>query len=563
MKRLIVFLFLMLCGVAHSAQIVNVEYIHNAIAQKWDITIPYNPALANPRVAANMKYLLTAIDVANEKLNGGKTTDYGNGEYATMAAVDTIATDTAVDTLVAVHRDYKFIATVDVPIADYQLYFNINATGDFFIDWGDGSSIDSVTNTLVGTMSHTYTKPGQYKVKLGGLATGVGEYGNYGFSVSASTNNNFPYHNYAESIVGVSGCLGCVFPTLSDGTNPSFYQLFYAAGSLTSIPDDLFAGLYGDFSYNMFASAFSGTGITSIPQNLFGELRGGMYASSVFSGTFSGTPITSIPENLFSNVVSVGSRMFQSTFSDTKITKIPDGLFSTLTGGGLYSFDRTFSGTPITSIPENLFDGISRGVMGEFSSTFAYTNIKEIPENLFANVGSADTALFAGTFAGTPITSIPENLFASVLGGDSVYMDEMFSWTFSDCTKLKEIPDNLFSGLKWESAETVGYLFTGTFSGCTSLTEIPDNLFGADVVLNLDYDDWKYYGVFEGTFYGCDGLTGPSARTGGQYFYERWPNAPAEIFLDMYQGCEGLSDYNCIPSEWGGGGKNCLSTDPA
>ena len=562
MKKLFALLFLILCTPAQSAQIVNVEYIHNAIKQKWDITVPYNSELTNPRVAANMKYLLTAVDVANEMLNGDKTTDYGNGEFATMAVADTIATNQAVDRLIAMERDYKFVATVDVPVADYELYFDIKATGDFVIDWGDGSPTDSVTNALVGGMGHTYTKPGRYKVKLDGLATGVGEYGGYGFSVSASTNNNFPYHNYAESIVEVSGCLGCVFPTLSDGTNPSFYRLFYAAGSLTSIPDDLFAGLHGEFSYNMFALAFSGTGITSIPQNLFGELRGDMYTSAVFSDAFRGTPITSIPENLFSNVVSAGSRMFQSTFSDTKITKIPDGLFSSLTGGGLYLFDSTFSGTPITSIPENLFEGISRGMMGEFSSTFAYTNIKEIPENLFANVGSADTALFAGTFAGTPITSIPENLFASVLGDDSVYMDEVFSGTFSDCTELKEIPDNLFSGLKWESAETVGYLFAGTFSGCTSLTEIPDNLFG-DVVLNLDYDDWTYYGVFEGTFYGCDGLTGPSARTGGQYFYDRWPNAPAEIFLYMYQGCEGLSDYDCIPSEWGGGGKNCLWTDPA
>ncbi len=559
MRMLIVVFMMLFCRMLSAAQVVNVEYIHNAIRQKWDITVPYNPDLQNPYVVANMKYLLTAVDVANEILNGSKTTNYGNGEFATMVAADTVVTDVAVDTLVAVNRDYKFIATVDVPIADYQLYFDINATGDFFIDWGDGSSIDSVTNTLVRSMSHTYTKPGQYKVKLGGLATGVGEYGNYGFSVWADANNNM---YYAESIVEVSGCLGCVFPTLSDGTNPSFYRLFQDAGSLTSIPDDLFAGLYGDFSYNMFASAFSGTGITSIPQNLFGELRGG-YAGSVFSETFRGTPITSIPENLFSNVVSLGSRGFQGTFMGTKITKIPDGLFSSLTGGGLYSFDSTFSGTPITSIPENLFEGISRGVMGEFSGTFAYTNIKEIPENLFANVGNSDTALFAGTFAGTPITSIPENLFASVFGGDSVYMDEMFSGTFADCTKLKEIPDNLFSGLKWESAESVGYLFAGTFSGCTSLTEIPANLFGADIVLRLDYDDWKYYGVFEGTFYGCDGLTGPSARTGRLYFYERWPNAPAEIFLDMYQGCEGLSDYDCIPSEWGGGGKVCLWTDPA
>ena len=108
MKKVLVFLFLLLCGAAQSAQIVNVEYIHQIINQKWDIDIPYNPALTNPRVAANMKYLLTSVDVANEMLNGEKTTDYGAGEYATTVAADTIATNTAVDMLVKKSGKYVF-----------------------------------------------------------------------------------------------------------------------------------------------------------------------------------------------------------------------------------------------------------------------------------------------------------------------------------------------------------------------------------------------------------------------------------------------------------------------
>lgn len=45
-----------------------------------------------------MKYLLTVVDIANEYLNDEKTTNYGDGEYATLAAADKIATDTAIDT---------------------------------------------------------------------------------------------------------------------------------------------------------------------------------------------------------------------------------------------------------------------------------------------------------------------------------------------------------------------------------------------------------------------------------------------------------------------------------
>ncbi|MBD5400927.1 hypothetical protein HDR61_04275, partial [bacterium] len=44
----------MLCNSARAAEMVNVEYIHLLIEQKWGITVPYNPALQNVKVAANM-----------------------------------------------------------------------------------------------------------------------------------------------------------------------------------------------------------------------------------------------------------------------------------------------------------------------------------------------------------------------------------------------------------------------------------------------------------------------------------------------------------------------------
>ncbi|MBD5400282.1 hypothetical protein HDR61_00840, partial [bacterium] len=37
-----------LCNSARAAEMVNVEYIHLLIEQKWGITVPYNPALENP-----------------------------------------------------------------------------------------------------------------------------------------------------------------------------------------------------------------------------------------------------------------------------------------------------------------------------------------------------------------------------------------------------------------------------------------------------------------------------------------------------------------------------------
>ncbi|MBR3782249.1 MAG: hypothetical protein IKL14_02575 [Alphaproteobacteria bacterium] len=63
--------------------------------------------------------------------------------------------------------------------------------------------------------------------------------------------------------------------------------------------------------------------------------------------------------------------------------------------------------------------------------------------------------------------------------------------------------------------------------------------------------------MFNGTFYNCTSLTGPSARINGQYLYEIWPDATSSQVSDMYSGAIGLDDYRCIPTAWGGGGEDC------
>lgn len=74
-KLFIIFLSLfMLVPVARSAEMVNVEYVHNVLNWRWGIDLPYNSTLENPGIAANMKYLLTVVDIANEYLNDEKTT---------------------------------------------------------------------------------------------------------------------------------------------------------------------------------------------------------------------------------------------------------------------------------------------------------------------------------------------------------------------------------------------------------------------------------------------------------------------------------------------------------
>ena len=67
MKRWIVCVLTLFLGVAHGAEMVNVQYLHNLISREWQIDVKYNLGLESPNMAVNMKYLLTAVDVAKQR----------------------------------------------------------------------------------------------------------------------------------------------------------------------------------------------------------------------------------------------------------------------------------------------------------------------------------------------------------------------------------------------------------------------------------------------------------------------------------------------------------------
>ena len=323
----VLFAIFMFLPTAHGAEMVNVEYIHQYLNASLGIDLPYNPELTNPRVAANMKYLLTVVDIANEFLNNEQTTDYGNGEYATLAAADTIATNTAIDTLV---KAPTFTITTTPNTSSFSMI--IGAAGNFIIDWGDGKR-DVIADKPVGatTYTHSYSSSGEYEIKLTGRATdysdavidpdtGAGVV--ITFALTDILNGSFMATNVAK----ISGELGRVFPTMDDGSNPNFYGAF-AYAPITEIPADLFDGISGAPAVVMFAGTFGGTAITSVPANLFGELNGDG-AMGMFSGTFSNCAnLTTIDGPLFSGTITPATSMFAGTFENTALTEIPADLF--------------------------------------------------------------------------------------------------------------------------------------------------------------------------------------------------------------------------------------------
>ena len=336
---------------AHAGPVANIEYVHKMIAHVWGLEIPYNPELKNPRFAANMEYLLAAVDVANEMLNGYKTTDYkSDPKYATRYIADTLATNKAVHELISV--EYPFwMETLETD----HFAFVISAAGNYIVDWGDGTiqniAITEQDNIDGGVLlEHNYNESGKYKVRLKGRAT---SYLPMHYEWNGAAGGVLFFCSYwicgtPEMVAQVGGNLPQIFPTLADGTNPSFAMLFFGAGNLNQqIPESLFYGLTGEPRDGMFYAAFMGSGFTgTIPEKLFRDVRG-TPAKNMFAYTFRMSNLTGeIPGTLFAglrgevkfeenpdDVYANGPMsLFYNTFSESKFTKIGSGLFD---GGGI------------------------------------------------------------------------------------------------------------------------------------------------------------------------------------------------------------------------------------
>ncbi len=371
MRKLFAFLLCCVClqitpvfaDVPTAAPIASVEYVHNAIEQQLNITVPYNPNLTNRGAAANMEYLLTAIDVANAL--AGRTTSYGTGEYATKYAANTAVVIQAIETLgpgAELSSELYFTTIPDTT----SFSFIVTAAGEFQVDWGDDAGIETVTNekTAKKTISHTYTTPGEYKIHLAGSIIGYNNNANNSISLKNNT-----------ALARVDGSFASVFPII--GTDvPTFYETFYGCTNLAYIPENLFYGLETAPVKSMFNSTFTNcTSLTEIPPKLFAQINGAP-ATSVFYGTFKGcTGITEIPHDLFAGIVGKPAQsMFAQTFVDCHgITEIPSDLFAGISGApAAHMYNATFQRcTNITEIPVGLFGDISGDMAASmFAATF-------------------------------------------------------------------------------------------------------------------------------------------------------------------------------------------------
>ena len=237
--------------------------------------------------------------------------------------------------------------------------------GTVTVDWGDGTTPDTLTGTSTSTVkwtpNHAYTAPGEYVIKLtvdgtmgfrgDSLSTGASAILRYS---SSSDSRNYVYRNSVQrieigngvTIIGTCAfydCYSLASITMPDGVTSigsSTFKYCYSLASIT-IPDGVTSIGPSTFHYcYSLASITIPDGVTSI-------------GSSAFYYCYSLASII-IPDG----VTSIGSSTFGSCYSLASIT-MPDGVTSI----EFSAFSSCYSLASIT-IPD--------GVTSIGSSTFHY-----------------------------------------------------------------------------------------------------------------------------------------------------------------------------------------------
>jgi hypothetical protein len=392
------------------------------------------------------------------------------------------------------------------------------------INWGDGSSIQRVTNST--NQTHTYVSTGTYRIKI----TGICENLNFSFNTALR-------RIHSSDGLGFKGDIGlrslnfyyCAnlygeFPTGLKNLQhlESFYLGFNNApnigknaigGVVTySIPSNLFERCA---RLKDIAGVFSATSITSIPLGLFDPLVNLIDARAIFQAC---TGLTTIPVNLFrynTNVAYYG-RLFKDC---TNLTgNIPENLFGETTDSDINTLTSFSDSGGVFTNCTKLYGAIPTGLLKRFTKVTSVSG-------LF----SGCTSLGRNMYNGIPTHPIPSDFFTNNPELTNV------SYAFNGCTGLSgdvnglALPRGLFNNNR--SVTT----YEATFMGCTGLTgTIPGDLFNLDasasITSTVDFSTEYRYGVFQG----CTGLT----RFEDNRLFAKYKGA--RDMSAMFGGCTGL-----------------------
>ena len=230
--------------------------------------------------------------------------------------------------------------------------------GTVTVDWGDGTTPDTLTGTDVTTVkwtpNHAYAVPGEYVIKLTVDGT-MGFYGEFSLTSasailrysSSDDNRNYVYRSSVQKIeigngiTSIDGssfysCYSLASITIPNSITSIKESTFYSCYSLTSItiPDSVTN--IGNSIFNSCYSLASITipnGITSVGDSAFHNCRS-LASITIPNG------ITSVGDSIFNNCYSLASITIPNG-----ITSVGDSAFKNCRGVVFYDF------TACTTVP--------------------------------------------------------------------------------------------------------------------------------------------------------------------------------------------------------------------
>lgn len=360
--------------------------------------------------------------------------------------------------------------TITLPFTDNGTY---NAT----VDWGDGSSVSTITTYNDADATHNYVVAGVYNVEIKGEAPGWSMGG--GFPDASKCTNIIDWGN-ASGFGGFSYLAeGFVYSAIKStgigklqAKNDLLYLsgLFLFCGSLTGIT----AGIFDNcVNVTQMGNTFTYTLITGVPPDLFKY----MTALTDIYNLFEGCPYmtsSGFQSNMFNSLTGLTS--VSGTFKGVSFTYIPDDLFKYNTK--VSNFTTTFQGcTSLTGITDaNMFNWTTEANIYPAAIFNGCSSLEVIPNGLFLNPGfkemnniflncdklqlnpwtfylnSGDTATrfldkniqFADSFKRTTFTGVQgtaPDLWNCNFGTGSVYSVGTFGGTGNDLTSISNYGD--------------------------------------------------------------------------------------------------------------------------
>ena len=312
--------------------------------------------------------------------------------------------------------------------------------GTVIVDWGDGTTPDTLTGTSTSTIqytpTHNYTSPGNYVISLTVDGTcgflGSNTSNNYcyllKYSTTADTRNRY-YQNaitkieFGDSVTNIgpntfSSCYSLANLTIPDGVTSIGGYAFKNCCSLTSLTIPNGVTSIGEQAFNgcySLASIIIPNSVTSI----------GM---SAFKSCCSLTNLT-IPDG----VTSIGNAAFFECPSLTSLT-IPDSVTSI----GSYIFNGCYSLTSLT-----ILNGVTSIGEGAFNACYSLTSLT-IPNSVTSIGNSVFSNCYSLTSLTIPdsVTSIGSYIFNSCYGMAEYHLKPTTPPALSNTNAFNGIPSD-------------------------------------------------------------------------------------------------------------------------